>query len=208
MRPGRPPDLFSLLVGGGAGGLGGALFAHAGTAAVQRAFSASDLWLKGPHGPPFFLLALNAAVFYAALGAGLNPGSRARKALTAGGTAFAALALPLAVATRAFAWGEDPAARETLAWFYLVLSSYAAAAAGGLWAAGARRALAGWRGGLGAVLGGIAGYFAGLGLARLAPSLWIALTPGPMPPAGLLLDGLLSGALTGVGAHLGRAREA
>lgn len=111
-----------------AGAVGGALGAAAGHLSVMLAYrwsaGESGMWLKGPHGPPFFDLTLSTAVFYAFLGASLYEGrGRLRGALVGGSAVFLSLALPMSVATRSFAWGEGAAEPETLRWFYLILAT-------------------------------------------------------------------------------------
>ena len=63
---------------GGAGGLGGAVAAQIFVACAER-FGGSASWLKGPHGPPFFNIALFMGVFYAGIALGLlrKPGALA-----------------------------------------------------------------------------------------------------------------------------------
>lgn len=186
-------------LGGALGGLAGVLAGHGSATALAALSPRADLWLKGPHGPPFFILLLNAAVYYACLGAGVGEGrGRARAAAGAFSASFLVFLLPMAFATRAFAWGEEPGAAPTMAWFNLVLTAYAAACAAGAFAAGAWSGAAGFRprAGLLAVAGAAAGYLAGMVL-RVLPFLRPSLEPGLLPPLLAVLDGALSGVCVG-----------
>ena len=112
---------------GCAGGAFGALSGHLAVVLAHRWTGNADIWIKGPHGPPFFDLALSTAFFYACLG-----GALFRSRLPAGtgigfGVAFATFVLPMMLATYLFSWGEGPAAPQTWAWVYMVLGAYSAA---------------------------------------------------------------------------------
>ncbi|MBI4425326.1 MAG: hypothetical protein HY554_16475 [Elusimicrobia bacterium] len=185
---------------GAAGGVLGALLAHWVVLAARAATGAADVWLKGPHGPPFFELTLATAAFYASVGAFAGPrrGAAARSAKAAG-AAFLALALPMALATRLFSWGETG---PSFAWIYMILGSYALANGSGAFAVGwtLGRSRAGLR--------ALAGAGAAWAVDRLAQ--W-AVFGGPQAPpvAGWLAPpaAVLSGLLWGEGIALAAARR-
>lgn len=186
-------------LGGALGGLAGALAGHGSAWALAALSPRADLWFKGPHGPPFFILLLNAAVYYACLGAGVGAGrGRLRVAAAGFSAAFLVFLIPMAAATRLFSWGEEPGAAPTMAWFNLVLTAYAAACAAGSFAAGALAEAGGFKPRLGALAlaGAAAGYLAGM-ILRLIPFIRPSLEPGLLPPLIAVLDGALSGALVG-----------
>lgn len=189
---------------GAACGLAGALLAHWAVLALRMQAENANLWLKGPHGPPFFELALSTGIYYACTGAGAGI-KRLHGAAAGLGASFLAVALPMVLATQALAWGEDPEEPETLAWFYLVLGCYALANVLGSAAAGffsaeprSRRAAAG------AVLG-----CAGAGLLHilarvLFPAESLVLPAlSLLPPKSALAVGALWGGMMSAGADWG-----
>ena len=202
----KPPSPTLMVLGAAAGGGAGALLGHSSVMLLSSAVPGAGLWLKGPHGPPFFDLALYTAVGYGLLGAGLCQEDRRVKGAAAGFLLpLSAILLPMAAATRLFHWGEDPFAEPTLAWFYLTSAVYLVAAAGALLTLGrleGRR----WKAGGGALLGALGGYLMGLGVMRLFPSLQSSAPAGLLPPGGLFLDGLLSGGSVGLGVALTRRK--
>jgi hypothetical protein len=178
-------------LGGGLAGLLGAALAHVLATLASRA--GSDLWLKGPYGPPFFTVALYTGVFYAPIGA-----RAARRAATGAigffGT-FLGILAPLYVLTRYGGW-DRPGSSST-AWPTIVVVVYALAVWGTISAIGAASSRTRpWRGALSAVLGSLAGYAALTAALKFSS----ALAAAPRNPASLipvpvnLLDGLLSGA--------------
>ncbi|OIO09138.1 MAG: hypothetical protein AUJ52_06945 [Elusimicrobia bacterium CG1_02_63_36] len=174
---------------GALGGFSGAVLGHVLIVAAFKLTGDASVWFKGPHGPPFFSLLVATALFYAALAAALAPGgSRARAAAIAGGISALIIYLPMAVATRVFAWGEGPADPPTLKWFYLVLSVYAAASLAGTAAVGLsvrrRRAV------FAALTGLAAAYLLNLLMRRFIPD---APPHGWLPTLGSLVDGTLTG---------------
>lgn len=190
--------LFSLLLGGGAGGLGGAAAAHILVTLGER-FGHSELWLKGAHGPPFFSVSLYMGVLFAGIAWGLS--RRLRDALCGFLAPFLGIAFPMAALTHFARWGAD--GTPTKAWYYAVLIVFTVSTwgtislLGALSARGRRR----WRGGLGAIGGAFASYIAVSTLLRIAPGLdqWFWYPRGFLPQATALLDGLMSGAGMGAG---------
>lgn len=183
-------------------GAAGTFAGHLGVLGAHRLDAGANAWLQGAHGPPFFDLTLAAGVFYAALGAVLCPGRRLAAALAGLGVSFAACAGPMAVATRAFSWGEDPGSPETLAWFYLVLGAYAASNLGAAAAVGRLRdaTVGGRRTALGAVLGASAAYLLQFTARRFLPGFGDAVEViGILPPPSALYSGILWGAAIGAG---------
>lgn len=191
--------VWGLLIGAFGGALG-ALLGHAAVVAIHRFYPDANLWLKGPHGPPFFDLGLSVALFYGGLGLVLQLHDR-KMPVNAASISFVATTFvffgPLMLATRAFGWGEDPNAPPTLAWFYLVLGAYSLA---NLSAAGTLGYFCaydhdGRRGGLGAVLGVCLAYVIQMALRWLLPNLgvfpevigWLA------PPSALYAGALWGG---------------
>lgn len=159
----RPEGRGARALRAGLAGLLGAAAGHWAVLAARRLTGDADIWLKGPHGPPFFELCLATGGYFACLGAGLAAGGgwrgRAKAAAATGAAAFGALALPLAVGTRIFRWGED-SPEPTRAWMVLVLVAYAAACAAGAYSAGCVAGEPGsrWRWGLRAMLGAFAAW--------------------------------------------------
>ena len=192
----------SLLLGGGAGGLGGAAAAHLLVTLANR-FGGAQTWLKGPFGPPFFDVAFYMGVL--CLGIALGLSRKPKPAALAFLGPFLGMALPLAVLTRTARWGMDPGAPPTFAWVYAVRVIYTFGTWGTLLGLGAmlasgRRALSALAGAAGALLG-----FAVLeGLFRILPD-QAAFYWSPdrlVAPPVELLDGLLTGAGLGVGIWL------
>ncbi|MFH1725914.1 MAG: hypothetical protein ABII00_14995 [Elusimicrobiota bacterium] len=200
-RPGPERGSPALALGGLIGGLAGALAGHAAVVAAFRLTGDAGVWLKGPHGPPFFSLLVSTAFFYGGIGAGLFRGrERLAGAALGFGTAFALIYAPLAIGTRVFTWGEGPEAEPTLAWLYLVLGVYCAASAAAAIAIGGRcrgqGSFDGW-GGLRALGGVVLGYLLGMGLRRLIPALQPTIPTGWLPPLGATVGGMLSGTCIG-----------
>jgi len=205
------PKADSRLRGLGWGALGGFLGAGLGHMAVMglhRWAGDANLWLKGAHGPPFFDLALATGIFYACVGAALYPGA-ARRLFGAGvglGAVLLALALPMALATRLFAWGEAEGP-ETYAWFYLVLGLYGAANAASAWLLGLFAG--GWRRALAAVLGMTAAGLAHLAARMLVPELADRVEViGVLPPPSALGTGMIWGGGLGFGMRFFETGEA
>jgi hypothetical protein len=137
-----------------------------------------------------FGMALHSAVQYAGLAFALS-----RKAREAGLTAlalYAALGIPSAVLAL-----TSPAPTAVL-YIYLA-STWGACALIGWRLSGLR-----WKGGLAALTGNAAGYGVHRAVLALAPSLTLASNRPSifLPPATLLLDGLLTGAGVGLGISL------
>ena len=180
---------------GAAGGFAGALAGHWLVLAARAVSSRDDLWLKGAHGPPFFELTLSLAAFFAVLGlaGGGGIGRRLRRCGAAGLITFLVLAIPLAVSTRLFSWGETPGA-QTWAWIYLVFGAYGAANAAGAGAIGWLEA-GGLSGALLALAGGASGWAVDRLLQWLGSAQFTPLPPmGPFPPASALVSGATWGA--------------
>ena len=190
-----------------AGGLGGTLAGHWAVFAARAVSPSDDLWLLGRHGPPFFELSLSLACFFAILGAAAGSGTPARRlarGAAAAAAAFTALALPMAIATRLFSWGEGPQ-QETWSWVYLVFGSYAAANAAGASVIGALETRAA-RGAVAALAGAGAGWAADRGAQWLLSSPFDPRAPfGLLPPASAAISGALWGA--GIGLALSFLRE-
>jgi len=92
---------------------------------------------------------------------------------------------------------------ENLPWVGVILGLYAASSVAALFITGfLARGGADWRGGLGALGGGGAGYLAGLGLSTLFPSLAGTAPAGFLPPIGALFQGMLFGICVGGGMAL------
>ncbi len=170
----------------------GAALAHVLTALLDRA--GSELWLKGPYGPPFFNIAVYTGVFYGAIGAATR--LRPREAAIGLLGPFLTIALPMTLLTRVARLGVYETApsiewKAVVAVVYL-LAIWGTIAALGASAASTRR----WQGAAAAVFASLLGYGVLDVFLRLAPSY----ARSPWNPAGLvpspvnLMDGLLSGA--------------
>ncbi|MDX6769563.1 MAG: hypothetical protein SF051_08530 [Elusimicrobiota bacterium] len=167
--------------------------AHVLTALLDRA--GSELWLKGPYGPPFFNISVYTAVFYGAIGAAAT--RRAREGLIGFFGPLLTIVLPMAVLSRVARLGFFPDKAPSIEWQAIVAAVYLLAIWGTIAALGAsgvsRRRAAG---AAAAVAGSLVGYAFLNVFTRLVPS--YAATP--WNPAGLipspinLMDGLLSGA--------------
>jgi len=188
---------FAAIVGGGAAGFFGAALAHVLAMIADRA-GAED-FLRGPYGPPFFLISLYTAVFYGCIGAAAGGTAPRRYAAAAFGFAgpFLGIAAVLAALTRYPGWGMPRGLGGTPQWQLAVGVVYTAAiwstiAALGALSAGTKP----WRGALAAVAGSLAGYGA------LTLLMWAVPSYGQgrwnphsfMPSPVNLMDGLLSGA--------------
>jgi len=184
---------FAAIVGGGGAGFAGAGLAHVLSTAADRA-GAADL-LRGPYGPPFFLIALYTSVFYAAIGAAA--GRRAATAAAGFLGPLLGIAVVLAALTRYAGWGSPRGLGGTPQWQLAVTMIYIAAIWGTIALLGALSAATSWwRGALAAVLGSLAGYGVLSFLLWAVPSYakvrWspVSFLPSPVN----LMDGLLSGA--------------
>lgn len=184
---------FAAIVGGGGAGLFGAALAHVLSTFVNKA-GGEDL-LRGPYGPPFFMLAVYTAVFYGAIGAAA--GRRAATALLGFLGPLLGIGLVMTVLTRYPGWGSPRGLGGTPQWQLAVAVLYIAAIWGTIAALGAlSAATTWWRGALAAVLGSLSGYGLLSFLLWAVPSyaavrrLQISYLPSPIN----LMDGLLSGA--------------
>lgn len=121
--------MVSRILWGAVGGLCGTLAGHLGVLLAHRCTGDADIWFQGPHGPPFFDLALNTSLYYACLGAALGvAGGGWRRGFGTGFvSSFLIFVIPMALSTHLFAWGEDPTKGDTKAWIYLILGAYIAA---------------------------------------------------------------------------------
>jgi len=192
------------------GGLFGAGLGHAVVILAYRLNGDVDLWLKGTHGPPFFNLAADTAIFYACLAAGVAARRRLRSAIVAFSLCFAAIVVPMALCTHLFAWGENAETASSGAWLYVVLACYslacalAVAAAGAYSSGGPARAKAGAT----ALIGAFAAYLFGMILVRNFP--WIrpnAFELSLIAPAASWIDGALNGLCVGIGALFGSREQ-
>lgn len=184
---------FAAIVGGGGAGFAGAGLAHILSTAADRA-GAADL-LRGPYGPPFFLIALYTAVFYASIGAAA--GRRLATALAGFAGPLLGIAAVLTALSRYAGWGSPRGLGGTPQWQLAVTVVYIVAIWGTIALIGALSAATSWRrGALAAVLGSLAGYgvlafvlwaVPAYGKIRWSP---VSFLPSPVN----LLDGLLSGA--------------
>ena len=162
-------------------------------------------WLKGPHGPPFFSLALSIGFYYGFLGAGLFRGRNRLKGAGWGSAAgFLSFSIPMAMATR-FLSLERLSTAQAFAWVHLVLGLYMWAGACALWVIGALCGAGAvedesvdWRAGLGALGGAVFSYTSLQIASAVFPSLRPVSDPGLLPHKIALLDGLVSGLATGL----------
>lgn len=195
-----------------AGALGGLLSgaaAHAVTTLFDRA-GGSELWLKGPDGPPFFNVALFMGLMYGGIAWSLS--RRRGDALVGVLGPFLGIALPMAVMTRLLSF---PAAmrgvlpRSPSPWVDIVILVFVAAVWGTVAALGWRLG-GGWKGAAGAVGGALAAYLLLAGLQALTPALdnWPIPLYRYLPTPLVLLDGLLTGVGIGAGALIFRRKHA
>ena len=198
-------SLFAAVVGGAAGGFGGAVLAQVAVTLAHLAGIGNET-LRGPWGPPFFDIAVFTGVFYAAIAGALS--RRWQAALLGFLGPFLGIAVPMALLGRTMQWGwgelaqaaaADPATLVSTPWYRAVIATYTLAVWGTIGALGWR--LTGRRlGSLAAVACAFAAYLLLAGVERLAPGLaagpWRASSFFPQPTA--LLDGLLTGGLLGV----------
>lgn len=184
---------FAAIVGGGAAGFFGAALAHVLSTFVNTA--GGENLLRGPYGPPFFVLSVYTAVFYGAIGAAAGR----RPATAAAGFLGPLLGICLAMAalTRYGGWGMPRGLGGTPQWQLAVAVIYIAAIWGTIALLGALSAATSWwRGALAAVLGSATAYGVLSFLLWAVPSyanvrrLQISYLPSPVN----LMDGLLSGA--------------
>jgi len=184
---------FAAIVGGGAAGLFGAALAHVLSTFVNM--SGGEDLLRGPYGPPFFILAVYTSVFYGMIGA-----ASGRK-LSTTATGFVGPLLGIAgimmALTRYPGWGSPRGLGGTPQWQLAVAVVYIAAVWGTIALLGALSSeTSWWRGALAAVAGSLAGYGILSFLLWAVPSyskvpqLRISYLPSPVN----LMDGLLSGA--------------
>lgn len=198
-------DPFAAVMTGGAAGFFGAAAAHVLTALFDRA--GSELWLKGPYGPPFFNVALYTGVFYAAVGAGAR--RRAREALIGFLGPFMAIAVPMLVLTRVARLGLFPDAAPSIEWRPIVTAVYLLGIWGTIAAIGASAVTKPLQGAAAAVVASLLGY----GLLQAFFALLPAAARNPWNPAGLvpspvnLMDGVLSGAAVALAAALVERRN-
>src|ERR1041384_2196659 len=96
------------LLWGALGGLCGIAAGNAGILLAHRWTGDANIWFQGPHGPPFFDLALSTSLYYASLGAALGIGGRGwKKGLAAGFiSSFTVFVVPMDLSTHLFSWGE------------------------------------------------------------------------------------------------------
>jgi len=178
--------LFAALLRGATGGFAGGAAAHIVVAALNR-FANADQWLKGPHGPSFFNLALFMGILYGSIGLALS--GRPKTALAGCCVPLLGIALPMSVMTRTLSCGP-------MAWVYSVSVIFIAAVWGAVfllgWLSGRDRR---WLSGLGAMAGSFAGYLALSAALKLAPglALWPWRVGGLLPQPTVLLDGLFTG---------------
>lgn len=185
--------MFELLTGGAVGGLLSAAIAHVFTTLLDRAVG-SQMWLKGPYGPPFFNIALFMGLLYGGIALGLSR-RRADVLIGALGPSLG-IAVPMAVLTRL---------SLALPWMQIVIAVFVAAVWGTIFALG-RQLTNRWAGGIAACAGAFAGYLALQSLTMLAPGLSGWRLHGYLPSPVVLLDGTLTATGMGLAVFLIRRR--
>src|SRR3974390_1923969 len=108
----------SRIAWGAGGGVCGVLAGHFGVWLAHRWTGDANIWFQGPHGVPFFDLALSTGLYYGCLGAALAIGGRGWRVGWILGfvSSFVSFVLPMTLSTWIFSWGDNPADGETKAW--------------------------------------------------------------------------------------------